>query len=66
MSLNDLGPVSRKARKLFGSEGKFFKLKPVESVAQFLTNKPFNFAFLTDSFIVSFSKLLKFTRLLLL
>ena len=53
-----LGPVSWKARKLFWPVGKF-KIKTCSMVAQFFALKPVNFALLTDSFIVSFSKLLK-------
>ena len=51
--LSTLGPFSRKARKLFGQEGKCWIL------AQFIGQKPVNFALLTDNFIVSCSKLLK-------
>ena len=36
-----------------------FKIKTCWIVAQFIAHKPVNFASLTDSFIVSFSKLLK-------
>ena len=38
-----------------------FKIKTCWIVVQFLAHKPVSFSSLTDSFIVSFSKLLKFS-----
>ena len=52
-----LEPVSRKARKLDGPEGK--DLNPNLLVKPFLAHKQVSFASLTGSFIVLFSKLLK-------
>ena len=49
------GPVSPKVRKLFLSRKANFQIKTCWIVAQFLAHKPVNFAWLTDSFIVSFA-----------
>ena len=49
------GPVSPKVRKLFLSRKANFQIKTCWIVAQFQAHKPVNFAWLTDSFIVSFA-----------
>ena len=51
-----LGPVSRKAKKLFGSKGKFSNPNLLNSC---IAHKPVNFYLLADHFILLFSKLLK-------
>ena len=48
----DQGPVSWKARKLFSPRGKFWSQNLLNIVAQFLVQKPVNFALLTDIFII--------------
>ena len=51
-----LGPVSRKAQKLFGPEGKFSNTNLLNCCT---AHKPVNFESLADRFIFLFSKLLK-------
>ena len=57
-ALSPVGPVSRKAGNFLGQEANF-DIKTCWIVAQFQAHKLVNFGSLTDSFIVSFSKLLK-------
>ena len=52
------GPFLERSRNFFGPEANF-EIKTCWIVAQFLAHKPANFASLTDSFILSFSKLLR-------
>ena len=54
-SLKRLGPVSPKARKRFLSRKANFQIKTCWIEVQFLAHKPVNFAWLNDSFIVSFA-----------
>ena len=51
-----LGPVSRKAKELFGSEGKFSNPNQLNSC---IAHKPVYFYSLADHFILLFSKLLE-------
>ena len=53
MGFRGAEPVSRKARKLYWSEGKFWKQNLLDFLTQPLAHKPVNLASLTDSFIVS-------------
>ena len=57
-AFSPVGPVSRKAGNFSGQKANF-DVKTCSIVAQFQAHKLVNFASLTDSFIVSFSKLLK-------
>ena len=54
-SLKRLGPVSPKAQKRFLSRKANFQIKTCWIEVQFLAHKPVNFAWLNDSFIVSFA-----------
>ena len=58
LTLRTRGPFLERLGN-FSSPKANFKLKTGWKVAQFLAHKPLNFASLTDTFIVSFSKLLK-------
>ena len=53
------GACFSKGPQTFRSQRQILKSTPVELEAQFLAHNPVNYASLTDSFIVLFSKLLK-------
>ena len=57
-SCSSRGPFPERLGNVSGSKANF-KIKTYWIVSQFLAHKPVKFASLTDSFVVSFSKLLK-------